>query len=250
MKHIKTIVKDFFKGWNWFEYSLLIAGLILPLAAGLVFHASAPEIIAGILMIVMTLLLAKGKFPGYFVALAAIALYAWISWTYKLYGEVIIQIVVYLPMSVFGIMSWVKNRRRCRTDGIVVVIGHVSYGELALLMLSQVAMGVGYYYLFRLFGTEQIIASVVSVCLSVCGGYLLARRSRKSMYFNAASDVAGAVLWILVLAQGHLAVVPLVVMEILLLASNIYGIFEWRHLHARQKNRRKKSLQNPADAVS
>jgi len=239
--------KDFFKGWNRFEYLLLVLGLVLPMALGLAFDSGPLEIIAGTLMIVMTLLLAKGKFAGYFVALAAAGLYAWISWQYKLFGEVIIQICIYLPISVLGILSWAKNRRCSRIDGVVVVVGHVHYTELAILIAVQAAMGVGYYYLFRMFGTEQVIASVVSVCLSVCGGYLLARRSRKAMWFNTASDVAGTVLWTLVLVQGNPAAVPLVVMEILVLCSNFYGIFEWRGLKEKQMRQARRKKPEPQD---
>jgi len=245
---LKKAAKDFFKGWNAFEYILLVLGIVAPCVLGIIFGCEAPEIVAGTLMIVMTLLLAKGKFAGYFVALVATGMYAWISWRHNLYGEVAIQIAIYLPISIFGIMSWAKNRRRTRTDGVVVVIGHVSYKELALLIFSQIAMGVGYYYLFRWLGTQQLVASVASVCLSVCGGYLLARRSRKAMWLNTASDIAGVVLWSLVLAQGHTAAIPLVVMEVLILASNFYGIFEWRNLHKKQRPRRRKKQTEPVIA--
>ena len=79
----------------------------------------------------------------------ATALYAWISFEYAYYGELIISIAITTPMNVWGFVQWIKNRRQDEKQGKVVIVNKVKSKECLLLLASQLVMGVGYYFLLR-----------------------------------------------------------------------------------------------------
>ena len=239
---MNKLIKDYFKGWNVFEYILLGIGLVLPLTLGLIFGSSPLEIIAATFAVCVAISFAKGKIEGYFLLFISLALYAYIMWTYKLYGEFIIQITINLPIAIAGVCAWAKNRRRDKTDGQVVVVGHVKKTELAILLVSQAAMGVGYYFLLRCFGTQQLLASTFSLVFAIIGGYLLMRRSRKNMYFSVASDLSSVCIWIMIIISGHTAGIVMLVAEIMFVIIDIHGIHEWTNLKKRQRKPRTKPI--------
>jgi nicotinamide mononucleotide transporter len=195
---------------------------------------------------VVSLLLAKGKIEGYFFALASAALYAFVAWRMNLYGEIAIQLFVMYPIAIFGIIAWSKNRRKDRIDGQVVIIGHVGTCEFLLVCASQVLMASGYYFLLEYLGTRYLIFSTASLILTILTGYLLLRRSRKSMIFNVLSDLPTLLIWIFMISGGDSSVFPLLVMESLYVVQDTVGIFEWRGLkkrQCRQRNPRRNTLQ-------
>ena len=238
-------LKDYFKGWNAFEYTFLCIGLILPVTLGLIFGSGPWEIIGGTLQIVVAISFAKGKIEGYFLQFLSLGVYAYITWIYKLYGELIVQVMINLPIAITGICSWAKNKRKDRIDGQVVVVGHVKNLELTLLLVSQAAMGVGYYFLLRFFGTQQVLASTISLTFSIVTGYLLMRRSRRNMVFSVISDITSAVVWLLVVLSGQKAAIVMLVMEIMYTIIDIHGIREWSNLKKHQRKPRKKHVLPP-----
>ena len=240
--YITNILKRFFKGWNIFEYIFFFAAIIVPTTLGIVFNSGVLQIIAGVLAVVQTMMFAKGKIEGYFLAIAFIVIYAIVAWNLKLYGEIIIQLVVTLPIIITGVVSWARHRHDDHEDGQVVIVGHVGRRELILLILSQLFIGTGLYFMLRAFDTVLLISSTLSVCLSIIAGYLLIRRSRKSMIANVASDINGIVMWSLLLAMGEPAAMVLLAMEAMFLIIDIYGSFEWRNMKKRQRRVKKKLI--------
>lgn len=246
-KGAPNIFKNFFKGWNAFEYIMFFIGLTVPLTLGIVFRSHPLFIVAGTCFSLTSLFLAKGKIEGYFMALVSAALYAAVAWMLKLYGEVAIQFFIMYPMAIAGIISWAKNRRVSRTDGVVVVVGHVGLIELFCLVFVAAGMAAPLYFLLRILKTDYLILSVASLCLTIIFGYLLIRRSRKAMWFNVLSDIPTLVIWILMVVGGVQSAIPLLAMETIFIVQDIFGIFEWRELKRRQRKSKRQHKTNDID---
>jgi len=169
--------KSYFSSWNAFEVVFLIAGIIVPLTLGLVFHSSAIAIIAAITWIASSLFQAKGKIKGYLIGAVGLVLYAIISFRLTLYGEIAVSMGIAFPIMIFGFISWLRNSRRDKVEGEVVIIRKTKIREFALVILSQIIMGVGYYFLLGAFDTKFLILSVASLMANIAGEYLMARRT-------------------------------------------------------------------------
>lgn len=94
--YIKTAWTDFY-GWSKLEYlwllicSASIAIVSLTMGGGLV------EFISSVTGIIGAILVAKGKLSSYYWGFVATVLYAYISFTYKLYGETIMYTLLFTP---------------------------------------------------------------------------------------------------------------------------------------------------------
>ena len=229
------------KKWNTFEIIYFIAIFVLPITFAIIFESSVIECLASVLYLVWCFLVARGQAHAHFVGIFAVFLYAFVSWQVGYFGEVIIAGAISFPLIVFALVNWVCNKRVDKAKGKVVVVATLRRNEIILVILSQLLMGVGYYFLLRAFNTEFLIVSTLSIVTSVVGTYLLARRSQHFLLGFLLNDMVLVVLWSALVIGGQLVYFPLLLMPIMLLVNDTYGVWNWARL---------KKSQNTDKAVS
>jgi len=234
-------LKKLFKGWSAFEIILLILGLTVPATIGIAFGSGVLEILAATLSVTQALLIAKGKISGYLLCLVSMILYAIVCFNNAVYGEVIMIAVSY-PIILWGIRTWIKNKRIDTKKGQVVVINKISRKEVAILIASQAVMGIGYFFLLQALNTQQLVVSTILFAWSVVAAYLLARRSSLSLIAFFINDIIGIVLWALIIAGGTTSAAAVLVMPMMYLLNDGYGIFMWRKLRANQSKKQQSEV--------
>jgi len=231
------LIKAFFKGWNAFEIILLLLGLTLPAVVALVIGGGILEVLSSTLSITVVLLVAKGKLEGYFLCLVSMAFYTAVCWRNAVYGEVILMLVFQYPIILFGIRSWLKNKRTDTQKGRVVIVNKVSKREIAVIITSQAAMAAGYFFVLRALGTEQLIVSTILFAWSIVATYLFMRRSHLNLAAFFINDIIAITLWALIIAGGTTSAAAVLVMPAMYLLNDGYGIYMWRKLrHNQTKN--------------
>jgi nicotinamide mononucleotide transporter len=228
------LLKQFFKGWNWFELLFLAAAIIVPVTVGIIFKSNPLEILASSTALIVAILFAKAKIEGYFLALISLSLYSVVAYQNKIYGEIIVAMGITIPLCIYGIFNWLRNKRNDNKKGRVVKIGRTGWVELSLLIVSQIAMGVGYYYMLRAFGTDYLLISAFSVTTVVIAAYLVARRSHLGLLGYVFNDITVIVLWALIVADKGTGSLVMLVMPCMYLVNDIYGTFSWRFLKKSQ----------------
>lgn len=228
------LLKSLAKGWNPFELVLLFLGLTVPTAIGIAFESGLLEILSSTLSIVMTLLVAKGKLEGYFLCLVSMAFYLVVCLNNAVYGEVILMLVFQYPIIIWGIRSWLKNKRIDIQKGQVVVVTKVGGKEIAIVIVSQAVMAIGYYFLLKVLDTEQLVVSTILFAWSIVATYLFMRRSHINLVAYFINDIIAVVLWALVIASGTTSAAAVLVMPAMYLINDGYGIFMWRKLMTNQ----------------
>lgn len=229
-------VKEFFKGWNLFEKAYLLAVLVLPAAFTIGFKSTIVGCLSTTLYLFWCLLLAKGKSYAHVIGIFAVFLYAYVSYTVKYYGEVIITFAVMLPLIVFGLISWLRNKRYDEKEGSVVIVANVSKKEMLLAALSQIVMGAGYYYLLKAFDTAFLIVSTFSIMTSVFATFLIARRNQYAFWAYILNDVVLIILWGYLVFTGNPDYAPILLMPVMLLINDIYGMINWERLKNTQES--------------
>jgi len=228
--------KRFFKGWNVFEYVFLTAGIIIPVVIGVVCKSQLLEIFANVFMITVTLLFAKAKIEAYFLSFISLTLYVVVAYKALLYGEVIVYLALILPVTVYGLINWMKNKFSDNRKGQVVKIIRTRWVELLVLFGSQAVLGVGYYFLLRALHTNLLLISTFSLALSFVAVYLVARRSEIALLGWVVEDFLVLALWITVIAKGSTDSAVMIVMACMNIISDSYGVFMWRRLKKSQSN--------------
>jgi len=231
---IGEVFKEFFKGWNSFELIFLQACIVFPVVLGILFGSGALEIVSAVMLLISTLLLAKGKVKGFMLYIISLALYCVVSFQQQLYGELIYSALLSIPLASYGLWKAWSNKRNDSDKGEVIIVQRIKMREIGLLLLVVIAVSIGMYFLLDFFNTAFLIVSTISLASNLLGEYLVARRTQFGMSGFILSDIIGLILWALLLADGHMGAIPLIVAYCFLFVNDIYGTIEWQRLRKEQ----------------
>ena len=220
-----------FKGWTIFEKLFLILGTIIAFVLTFLFNGTWIDLGYTLLYFWTALLLAKGKYACYIIGIVSTFFYAFVSYSNSYYGEVIIAMCCTLPLMIVGLVNWLKHQDNTNT----VVIKEISKKELIIVLLSQTIMFIGYYYLLKVFNTNNLLVSTFSVVASIIATYLTARRSEYGFVGFIINDIILITLWSIPVVGGNTNLIPVLLCPILLLINDIYGVYNWKKIKNKQK---------------
>ncbi len=174
---------------------------------------------------------AKGNPFGQLLMVIFSILYGIISYTFAYYGEMITYLGMTMPMSVFALISWLKNPYK--GNKAEVEVNSVHKTEILFMCIITVFVTAIFYFILKFFNTANIIPSTISVTTSFIAVYLTFRRSPWFALAYASNDIVLIVLWIM--ASIHdTRYISVVVCFFAFLVNDIYGYVNWRRMKARQ----------------
>lgn len=220
------------KDWTKLEKTLLIGSVITVSLVGIIFQSDLLTTICSIVGIITALLLAKGKNLGQIFGLLIVALYSIVSFKNGYYGEVIIYLGIMLPMYIIGIISWLKHQNK-ETNSVEV--NKIKAKEWCIVFVVSIIAFTLIYFLLKMFNTNQLIISSLSVIDSLFAVYLQIRRSKYSFYFYVINDLILIALWGIPVISGSLILLPMVFNPLINLINDLYGIYNWRKLERIQR---------------
>ena len=218
------------KGWTKFEKIFLLLGTLIAIALTILFKGTYIDLVYTLLYFWTALLLAKGKYSCYIIGIISTFFYAFVSYRNLYYGEVIIAMCCTLPLMIVGLINWLKNQDNTNT----VIIKEITKKELIIVLLSQVIMFAGYYYLLKTFNTNNLLVSTFSVVASIIATYLTARRSEYGFIGFIINDIILITLWSIPVINGNMNIIPVLLCPILLLINDIYGVCNWKKIKTTQ----------------
>ncbi len=224
---------NFFKSFNAFEYFLVCFGLVLTLVVSIIFKGNVFAILTSLIGVVAVFLNAKGNIVGLILLIIQGLFYAIISFKNALYGEVIIYIGLVMPLKLFGLFQWIKNRSK--EDRFVVNINKLGYKEILLSLLGSGLIFVGGYFLLKAFNTASLVLSTISVVTCILETYYNLRREKLACVVAVINNLVVIFMWLNTAIQtGDLTVLPIMVCSFINSISNTYGFFVWKKLYKKQ----------------
>ena len=220
-----------FKGWNLFEKLFLIIGTITAFVLTFLFKGTWIDLGYTLLYFWTALLLAKGKYACYIIGIISTFFYAFVAYNNSYYGEVIIAMCCTLPLMIVGLVNWLRHQDNTNT----VVIKEISKKELIIVLFSQAIMFIGYYYLLKVFNTNNLLVSTFSIVASIIATYLTARRSEYGFVGFIINDIILITLWSIPVIGGNTNLIPVLLCPVLLLINDIYGVYNWKKIKNKQK---------------
>lgn len=225
-------VREFFSDWNGFEKGYVIIGVILLTVTEALFPGGLRQYVCSLSLMLSAILLAKGKVESHIFAIIYSITYIMISMKQRYYGEVIMSLCVYLPVSIFALINWLRHLRH---QDHTVAIQQLSKKELLAAFGSQILLSFVYYAFLKYFNTANIIISVISVIFSILACYFEARISVWSLYCFITNDIITIILWLIPLLAGEKQLASILIGPLMITVSDIYGVFNWHRLHQQQK---------------
>lgn len=175
---------------------------------------------------------AKGNPFGQILMIIFSLIYGYISYSFNYYGEMVTYLGMTLPMSVFALISWLKNPFRGNKSEVEV--NRINKKEIVFMFALTAAVTAAFYFILDALGTANLIPSTFSVTTSFLAVYLTFRRDPYYAVAYAANDVILIILWMLATVQ-NISYVSVTVCFAAFLANDIYGFINWANMEKRQK---------------
>ena len=214
------------------DIALWISSVTVILASFLIFDRSSYLTLTASLVGVTSLIFfAKGNPAGNVLMIIFSLIYGYISFTFAYYGEVATYVGMTLPMSVFSLVSWLRNPYKGKKSEVEV--NTITKKEVPIMLFLTAAVSVAFYFILKYFGTANLVTSTASVATSFAAAYLTFRRSQYFALAYALNDLVLIVLWIMATLED-ISYLSVIICFAVFFVNDIYGFLNWRKMKKRQ----------------
>lgn len=233
----QRLKQEFFAGWTKFEAFWLLLFLAIQIIIFMIQPDSWVASIAAITGILCVVFVGKGKISNYFFGFISVSLYAYISYTFRLYGEMMLNLLVYVPVQFIGFYFWRKNmttQNTLNTAGAKEVIAKaLNFKQWLIVIVAAVVGTFAYIELLKYLGSALAVLDGATVVISIVAQILMVLRYREQWALWIIVNVMTIALWTVMYLQNGETSVPLLVMYIMYLCNSIYGYINWIRLEKR-----------------
>jgi nicotinamide mononucleotide transporter PnuC len=195
-------------------------------------NENVTTLIASYIGVTSLIFCAKGNPIGQILMIIFSIIYAFISYSFAYYGEMITYLGMTLPMAVFSLISWIRNPYKGNRSEVTV--NKIKGKEWAFMLILSAAVTVVFYFILRHFNTANIVPSTISITTSFIAAYLTFRRTTYFGLAYAMNDVVLIVMWIMASAINK-EYIPVVVCFMVFFVNDIYCFISWMKMKKRQK---------------
>lgn len=225
-------IKNYF---SKLELALWISSVFLIVASFCLFdRQSYLTLFASLIGVTSLIFNAKGNPFGQILMVIFSLIYGIISFGFSYYGEMITYIGMTMPMSVFALISWLKNPYN--NNKSEVKVNTLCKKDILYMSLLTVFVTVVFYFILVYFNTTNIIPSTISVTTSFSAVYLTYKRSPYFAIAYALNDIVLIVLWVLA-SLYQTRYISVVICFAAFLVNDIYGFINWQKMKKRQSTK-------------
>lgn len=215
------------KNWTKFELAWLGVFTLVNIYLFFAWGDSLLGLISSLTGMLCVVLVAKGKISNYYFGIVQTGTYAYISYTYGLYGEAMLNGLFYFPLQFVGIYLWNKNKVDQSTTGEDVKVKTLTRIQWIQLIVIAVITSVLYAYFLHLIGGQQVRIDSVAVVLSIIAQILMIKRYAEQWVLWIVVNGLSIVLWAITLLQSGGNDWSMLVMWTAFLVNSIYGYVNW-----------------------
>lgn len=232
------------KKFKFLWYSFFLVAILVCLIIAPSSYLACIETIVCILTIDFQ---GRAKITGQYFGIAECGLYALISFRSALYGEVIKSLAVNLPLTIFALVSWLKNSKESMQAGGAsrdIKIRSLSMWGWGVATIVFVVVSIVSYFLLGLLNTKLLVLSAITFSISLIFKLLMATRFKEGWLFGLIQALISLILWgsnlvSLVLESGDWqSVLPIVVLDLAILTNAIYAYILWRAMFRKESTKK------------
>lgn len=220
------LLKNYFKDWSIFEKSWLSIFTIVNIYLFFAFEDTITGLLASLTGMICVVLCAKGKISNLYFGIVNTVLYAYVAFGQMYYGEVMLNVLYYLPTQFIAIYLWNKNKSTS-TEAIGEIKAEImtNKSRIGLSIIAVILIAVYGYFLSKIGGGRPYIDSTTTI-LSILAQYLMIKRYVEQWVLWIIIDVFTIGLWLLAFI-GDKGNISMLVMWSAFLVNAIYGLVNW-----------------------
>lgn len=228
------MLKRIWHEWTTFEKIWLAVFTTINIYLFFAMEDSLIGLVSSITGMIAVVLIAKGKISNYFFGIIQSGTYAYISFSYDLYGEAMLNGLFYFPFQFIGMYLWNKNKTKESTKGEDVIVKRLNKKQWIQLALVIVVSSIMYAYFLHSLGGKQVRIDSIAVVLSVVAQILLVKRFVEQWILWIAVNVLSITLWAIILLTTGGNDWSMLVMWSAFLLNSVYGYMNWMKISKRQ----------------
>jgi nicotinamide mononucleotide transporter len=226
-------IKGYFSDWSLFEKIWLLSFTAVNIYLYFAFKDTSIGLIASITGMLCVVLTAKGKISNYYPGIINVVFYAYISYGQKYYGEVMLNLMYFLPMQFVGLFLWRRNKSREGYKSEVKIEFMTNRSRFFWSVVSIIAT-FAYGLVLKKMGGKMPFVDSTSTVLSVIAMILMAARYMEQWILWIIIDVVSIIMWFVVLAEGGNEI-SIFIMWSAYLVNAVYGLVNWIKIYNSQR---------------
>ncbi len=216
------------------ELAIWIGSIILIVSAFCIFDGKKYlNMIASLVGTTALIFCAKGNPLGQALIIVFASLYAYISLSFKDYGEMMTYLGMSLPMAVVARITCLKNpSKKSKAE---VKVNTLSKKEILLGFIVALIVTVIFYFIMKALGTANLTISTVSITTSFFAAYLTFRRSEFFALAYALNDIVLIIMWTMA-TINNIGYISVIICFVVFLVNDTYSYINWRKMKVRQQD--------------
>lgn len=222
-------VKNYFKDWSIFEKIWLGVSTILILALSIYWKDSLIGVVASLTGLWCVVLVAKNRISNYYIGIINVIAYAYVAYGWQYYGEVMLNMVYFLPMQFIGLYLWKKNMASKREVKVKIMNNKL---RIIWTLISVVTI-IGYGFILKTMGGNLPFIDSMSTVLSIIAMILMAFAYAEQWAIWIVVNIVSIVLWVSVMLKGGNDI-SILLMWTAYLVNSVYGLLNWMKMYKEQ----------------
>jgi len=218
MERLKVSIKRELSGWKKWQVSWLVAATLIILGVSIYQGDTLIGILASVSGVICVILCGMGRTSNYFFGIINTILYAYSAWRAKYYGDVMLNLLYYLPTNFVGWIVWKKNMNAETNE---VYKKRMSVKMDLLLLAVSVAAVFGYAWLLKILGGNLPLVDSMSTVFSVIAQILMIRRFMEQWVVWIIVDIVSVIMWIAALKTDGASIAVLLMWTVFLINAII-----------------------------
>lgn len=225
--------KEFFADWSWFERLWLLAFTLINVYLFFALDDTLIGLCASLTGMLSVVLVAKGKTWNYYPGIVNVVLYAFVAYGQKYYGEVMLNLLYFLPMQFIGLFLWRKNGVS-ETKQNDVRVAKMTWRSRIVWSVFCLAATAAYALVLKAMGGALPIVDSLTAVLSIVAMIFMVKRYVEQWIVWIVIDLLTIYMWLVAfLADGN--DISILVMWTSYLVNAVYGWLNWRAQYRAQK---------------
>lgn len=218
-------VKNYFNDWTMFEKIWLAVFTLIEVYLFFAWHDTLIGMITMLTGIWCVVLVAKGKRLNFYPGVINAILYAYIAYQSRLYGEVMLNALYFLPMQFIGYWVWTKTIDK--NDSVKARMLS-SWKRIALILGTGIAVYAYGLFLQRINGNFPF-TDATSTVLSVIAMILMTLRYGEQWMLWIFVNIVSIIMWVGTYRQSGEGL-SMIVMWSAYLVNAFYGMYNWNKM--------------------
>lgn len=213
---------SYFSDWDLYEKIWLILFTFIIVTLSAYWKDSPVGIIASITGIWNVVLVAKGKISNYYFGIVTVSCYAFVAYTQKYYGEVMLNVLYFLPMQFVGFFLWKK--RKAKSSNVKAIF--MSKNQRILWVLVTIISTIAYGFILKKLGGNLPFIDASSTSMSVIAMILMVFAFVEQWILWILVDIVSIAMWFIAMLNGGKDI-AILIMWIAFLVNALYGFYNW-----------------------